>query len=343
VRPTSVALGNRTVGEGGPCFVLAAMASAHGGSVQTALRMIEAAFTMGADGVLAEVFRADLLLARRHPDRREYERLELAPADWRRILRSARASGLAVVATVFDSASLDLAVEEEVHALAIHATDAENPAMLRAVASAGRPLLLAPGGLPESAVRRALDLLGAAPVVLVHGPAAAPTSVEELRLARIAQWKERFRVPVGLLDHTDGGSAFAHLSPALAAAVGADLVAKRFTLDRSLKGPDYESAVSPEDFYRTVELLRQAERALGDGASGESEEAERQRRSLSRSIVAASLIGRGEVVTASMLAFKRTDPRLGGSLGPGEADRVIGRRAVRPIQADEMLRDDMFE
>jgi sialic acid synthase SpsE len=319
------------------------MASAHGGSVKTALRMIEAAFTMGADGLLAEIFRADLLFARRHPERREYEALEIAPAEWRRILRAARSSGLSVVATVFDAPSLDLAVEEDVHALAIHPTDAENPGMLRAAAGAGRALLLAPGGLPEPAVQRALDLLGAAPVALVHGPAAAPTSVEELRLARISQWKERFRVPVGLLDHTDGGSAFAHLAPALAAAVGADLVAKRFTLDRSLKGPDYESALSPEDFYRTVELLRQAERALGEGASVASEAAERQRRKLSRSIVAASLIGRGEVVTASMLAFKRTDPRLGGSLGPGEADRVIGRRAVRPIQADEILRDEMFE
>jgi N,N'-diacetyllegionaminate synthase len=336
-------LGSRTVGGGSPCFVLAEMASAHGGSVETALRMIEAAFTMGADGLLAEIFRADLLLTRRHPERREYERLEIAPADWRRILRSALASGLPVVATVFDTQSLDLAVEEDVHALAIHPTDAENPGLLRSAAGAGRPLLLAPGGLPEPAVRSALELLGAAPVALLHGPASAPTSVEELRLARIAQWKERFRVPVGLVDHTDGGSAFAHLSPALAVAVGADLVAKRFTLDRSLKGPDYESAVSPEDFYRTVELLRQAERALGEGSAAESEQAERQWRNLTRSIVAASLIGRGEVVTASMLAFKRTDPRFGRSLGPGEADRVIGRRAARPIQADEVLRDEMFE
>ena len=72
-------------------------------------------------------------------------------------------------------------------------------------------------------------------------------------------------MPVGLLDATDGGSAFALLAPALAVAQGADFVEKRFTLDRSQKGPDYESALSPEDFYRMAELLRQAERAQGDG------------------------------------------------------------------------------
>ena len=73
-------------------------------------------------------------------------------------------------------------------------------------------------------------------------------------------------MPVGFLDHTDGGSAFALVAPALAVAYGADLVEKHFTLDRSEKGYDYQSSLNPEDFYRMVELLRQAERAAGDGA-----------------------------------------------------------------------------
>jgi sialic acid synthase SpsE len=148
---------------------------------------------------------------------------------------------------------------------------------------------------------------------------------------------------VGFLDHTDGGSAFALVAPALAALAGADLVEKHFTLDRSEKGYDYESSLSPEDFYRMVEILRQAERAWGDGAGAESEAAERYHRMMSRATVAAQLIPRGAVLEAGMLAFKRIDPRGTPGLPPRERDRIIGRRAARPIEADEVLREDMLE
>ena len=97
-----------------------------------------------------------------------------------------------------------------------------------------------------------------------------------------------------------------------------------------------------EEFYRMVELLRQAERASGETLGGR-EGATEPVAGKGRSIVAASLIGRGEVLVAEMLAFKHTDERFERGLAPREADRVIGRRAVRPIQADETIREDMLE
>ncbi len=145
-------------------------------------------------------------------------------------------------------------------------------------------------------------------------------------------------MPVGLLDPTDGGSAFALLVPALAAAHGADFVEKRLTLDRARKGRDWAAALSPEDFYRMVELLRQGERARGDGEVLSPRSVAR-----GRSIVAAGLIGRGDVLTVEMLRFKRTDERFERGLAPVEAHRVIGRRASRPIQADETIREDLLE
>jgi sialic acid synthase SpsE len=99
--------------------------------------------------------------------------------------------------------------------------------------------------------------------------------------------------------------------------------------------------MSPEEFYRMVELLRQAERAGSE--TDTNRDATRSPVTRGRSIVAATLIGRGDVLTAEMLAFKRADPRFGHGLAPREADRVIGRRAARPIQADEPLKEDMLE
>jgi N,N'-diacetyllegionaminate synthase len=343
MRPTTLTLGSRPVGDGSPCFVLAEVASAHGGDVDRALRMLEAAFKMGADGIKFQLFRAELLVVHRHPLRKDFEQIELSEKEWRKLLREARGSGLAVLVEPFDGPSLLVAQEEGADAYKVHTTDMENPEFIREVAAATRPVLFATGGVPEAAVRAALELASDVPVALLHGFQTFPTPVEEIRYRELPAWKERFRVPVGFLDHTDGGSGFALVAPALAVAWGANLVEKHFTLDRSEKGFDYQSSLNPEDFYRMVELLRQAESAAGDGSPADSEAARKYHRRMARSIVAASLIPRGEVLSGPMLAYKRTDERSEPGYAPAEAHRVIGRRARRPIQADETLREEMLE
>ena len=114
---------------------------------------------------------------------------------------------------------------------------------------------------------------------------------------------------------------------------------KRLTLDRSRKGRDWPPPSRPEDFYRMVELLRSGGARAGGRASAPAPRAAAR----GRSIVAAALIPRGDVLTADMLRFKRTDERFERGLAPAEAHRVIGRRAARPIQADETIREDMLE
>ena len=343
MRPPTFALGSRVIGEGQPCFVLAEVASAHGGEADRALRMLESAFKMGADGIKFQLFRANLLVVRRHPGRKDFDQIELSEKEWRKVLREAKASGLTVLVEPFDLPSLRLAQDESADAYKVHSTDMENPDFIRAVGAAGKPVMFATGGVPEDAVREALELAGAVPVGLLHGFQTFPTPIEEIRFRELASWKERYRVPIGFLDHTDGGSAFALVAPALAVSYGADLVEKHFTLDRSEKGFDYQSSLNPEDFYRMVELLRQAERAQGDGPAAASDGAKRYHRLMARSIVAGQLIPRGEVLTGEMLAFKRTDVRFEPGYPPREAHRVIGRRATRPIQADETIREEMLE
>jgi sialic acid synthase SpsE len=335
MKTARLALGSRSLGEGQPCLIAAHVGTAHEGEADTALRLIEAAFQAGADAIVFPVYRAAELLARRHPERREMEQAELGTREWRKVLAAATASGLAVVAEVYDLAGRDLAAEAGVDGYQAHPSDLDHPDLLRALAEAGRPLLLGAGGATDAQVREALDAAGGAPALLL-GPATVPAAPEELRLGELDAARDRFRVPVGLLDGTDGGSAFALVAPALAAAHGADFVLKRLTLDRSRRGRDWAAALSPEDFYRMVELLRLSERSRGDAESP----AGRQR---GRSIVAASLIGRGDVLTRETLSFKHTDGRFARGLAPAEAHRVIGRRAARPIQADETITEDMLE
>jgi N,N'-diacetyllegionaminate synthase len=337
MKRATLALGSRLLGEGQPCLVMAHVGTAHEGEADAALRLIEAAFQAGADAIVFPLFRATDILARRHPERPELEAAELSPREWKKVLAAAKASGLAVVAEATDAASRDLAAEAGVDAFQAHPTDLDNPELLRSLASAGRPLLVGASGADEPSLREALAAAGLSSALVV-GPPAAPAAAEELRLGELGALRDRHRVPVGLLDPTDGGSAFALLVPALAAAHGADFVEKRLTLDRARKGRDWAAALSPEDFYRMVELLRQSERARGDGEGPSPRVTAR-----GRSIVAAGLIGRGDVLTAEMLRYKRTDERFERGLAPVEAHRVIGRRAARPIQADETIKEDLLE
>src|SRR3989441_432289 len=237
MKKASLALGTRTLGDP-PCLVIAQVASAHEGSAETALRMIEAAFKMGADAIAFQVFRAESLLVRRHPQRKDLEAVELTDKEWRRVLEAAKASGLAVLAEAFDQASLERAAASEAHAVQVHPGDLENPELIRAAAAQRRPVFLCAGGQPEPLVREALELAGEE-VALAHGFPGSPAAPEEMRLGEIASAKERYRVPVGFLDSADGGSAFALVAPALAAAQGADFVGKHFTLEPSRKGHAY--------------------------------------------------------------------------------------------------------
>jgi sialic acid synthase SpsE len=343
VKAASVSLGARVVGPGQPCLVVAEVGAAHEGQADTALRMIEAAFKMGADAIAFAMYETERLVVRRHPERKALGQAEFSARDWRTVLRAARASGLAVIVEAFDAPSLALAAEAEVDAFEVPSGDLEHHEWLREVAAAGRPLLLGAGGLSAVAVREALDLVGAVPCVLLFGLPAAPARAEDLRFLELTAAREQYRVPVGFKDRTDGGGAFALVAPALATAYGADLVKKPFTLDRSRKGRDYQASLAPEDFYRMVELLRQAEAARGESAPPDVADAARNGDGHRRSMVAASLISRGQVLTAAVLAYKRTGSRTAPGYAPREGHRVIGRRAARPIQADEIIREDMLE
>jgi N,N'-diacetyllegionaminate synthase len=102
MRPRTLSVSTRQIGEGQPCFVLAEVASAHSGSADNALKMLDAAFKMGADGIKFQLFRADHLVVRRHPQRKDFDAIELPEKDWHRILRAAKASGLALFCEAFD-------------------------------------------------------------------------------------------------------------------------------------------------------------------------------------------------------------------------------------------------
>ncbi|MFQ6112077.1 MAG: N-acetylneuraminate synthase family protein, partial [Nitrospinota bacterium] len=170
-------------------------------------------------------------------------------------------------------------------------------------------------------------------VILLHCTSSYPTEASDAHLRAIPYLRERFGHPVGFSDHTVGPVA------ALAAvALGACLIEKHFTLDRSLPGPDHKASIEPEGLKAMALGIREVEAALGEGRK-RPRRAERSLRLLSRrSIVAASPIPKGSLIEEGMLTLKR--PASG--LPPRELPKVLGRRARKDIAADEALSWDML-
>jgi sialic acid synthase SpsE len=337
-----VSISSRLVGGGAPVFVLAEIASAHQGQPEQVSKLALAAKQAGADGVKFQLFRSEELLAPTDPKMEIFQRIELSIADWEKLFDESKPLGLPIVADVFDRPSLALAERGGAVAYKIHSTDMENPDFIRDVAATGKSLLLSTGGCRLGDVETALEAAraeGNEQAILLHGVQNFPTRVEDSHLRFIATLKAVFGRPVGFLDHVDGGSPMARVLPALAVAFGADLIEKHVTLDRDSEGFDYESSLEPSDFQEMVTLVRDGERARGEATLPQVEGAERYHRMMRRAVVCCEKLSRGEPLRAEQVAFVRNEK----GLAPKDADRLIGRKPRRGIEAWEPLTEELFE
>jgi sialic acid synthase SpsE len=343
VRVTEVvSIGSRLVGGGEPVFVLAEIASAHQGEAEQVSKLARAGKEAGADGIKFQLFRSAELLAPTDPKMEVFRQIEISIVDWEKLLDESKPLGLPLFADVFDRSSLALAERGGVSAYKVHSTDMENPEFIREVAATGKPLLVSTGGCHLGDVEAALEITraeGNEQVILLHGVQNFPTRVEDSYLRFIPTLKATFGHPVGFLDHVDGGSPMARTLPALAVAFGADLIEKHMTLDRGLKGFDYESSLEPSDFQEMVALVRDAERALGNATLPRIEGAEQYHRMMRRAALSREKLSRGEPLQVEQVVFLRSE----SGLAPKDAGRLVGRKPRRDITAWTPLTEELFE
>ena len=224
--------------------------------------------------------------------------------------------------------SLAIARENGADAYKVHTTDMENKDFIRAVVEVGKPVLFATGGVHEDALADALATVGDRDLGLLFGFQTFPTPVEEIRFRELESLKSRYQVPVGFLDHTDGGTLFALLAPALSVSYGADLVEKHFTLERDLPGPDHKASLEPGELRSFAERLKAAAAALGSAEKRPGLEERQTAALVRRSWHATRDLPAGTRLAATDVVLKR--PALG--LAPGEA--IIGRRLKIAVAAD---------
>ena len=343
-------IAGRAVGPGEPPYVIAEAGVHHANDVDLACRYVEAAHRSGADAVKFQTYSSDRLAAKWAPTywddasgRTQHEvfaeRSLLSEDDYVRIARHARELGVTFLSTPFDPDAAALLHRIGVPAFKIASADITHLPLLRAAASFGKPVLLSTGASSIQEVRQAVDALAPSgvSVALLHCSLAYPTPIGDANLSRIELLAEEFpgRV-IGYSDHTLPEET--ELACPLAVALGASIIEKHFTLDRSLPGDDHYHSVDPEGMGRLVAGCRQA--AEMTATVEEIRPGELPARTYARrSIVAARALRAGETLTASDIDFKRP----GTGAPPALADEMMGRRLVRALEPDELIRPEDVE
>ena len=328
-------------------LVIAEAGVNHNGDLGMAKQLIDAAAAAGADLVKFQTFSATSLATAVAP-KADYKneatgttesqqamlgKLELSPEMHGELISHCRTRGIGFFSTAFDAQSLDLLAGLGLERFKIPSGEIANLPYLRHVASFGKPLLLSTGMATLGEIEMALNVLESSGVprtrvTVLHCNTAYPTPMGDVNLRAMCSIRSAFGVAVGYSDHTLG------IEVAIAAvALGAKVIEKHLTLDRGLPGPDHKASLVPDEFASMVRALHNIECAMGDGIKRPSPSEERNRVVARKSLVASHKIRAGEIFSSANVAVKRP----GAGISPMCWDQLMGRRAVRDFEPDDLI------
>lgn len=341
---------DRQVGAGQPPYVIAELSGNHNGDLARALALVDAAAAAGADAIKLQTYTADTMTI--DCDRPEftirgglwdgntlYRLYQEAhtPWEWHAVLfERARAHKMGVFSTPFDESAVDFLETLDAPAYKIASFELTDLPLIARAARTGKPLIISTGMGSLEEIASAVEMArrnGAGGIALLHCVSAYPAPVEDINLASMPDLAQRYGVAAGLSDHTMGGDV-----AIAAAALGACIIEKHFTLRRADGGPDAAFSMEPEEFAQMARGCRIAWTALGH-VSHEREPSEAGNVQFRRSLYIVQALAKGEQVTRAHVRAIRP----GHGMPPGHIDRILGKRARDAIARGTPASEALFE
>jgi len=317
----------------------------HNGDIRLAKKLVDAAKDAGADIVKFQTFQADSL-ASVNAEKAEYQlhttdagetqremlkKLELTYEMHVELIRYCRETGIEFLSTPFDLESIDLLESLGMRMYKIPSGEITNLPYLRKIGSLGKPVILSSGMSTMQEIKDAVRILrqsGALDVAVLHCNTQYPTPMQDVNLNAMASIRREIGVKVGYSDHTQGIEV-----PVAAAALGAEIIEKHFTLDKAMEGPDHKASLEPAELKAMVKAVRNIEAAMGSGRKSPTPSERNNLSVVRKSIVAKTAVKEGELFTEESITVKRP----GNGLSPMLWDEVIGMQAGRDFEEDEMI------
>jgi len=319
----------------------------HNGSINTAKKLIDVAADAGADIVKFQTFTAESLMTA-NAEKAEYQqnlsnnsesqfemikKLELKREAHEELIQYCNKEDIKFLSTAFDHASIDLLYELDIPLYKVPSGEITNLPYLRHIGGMGKPVILSTGMATLKEVGDALNIIVASgtprgKIIVLHCNTEYPTPMKDVNLKAMLTIRDELGVKVGYSDHTLGIEI-----PIAAVALGATVIEKHFTLDRTLPGPDHAASLEPNELKAMVVAIRNIEQAMGDGVKKPSNSETKNIPIARKSIVVKKTIKKGELFTEDNLTVKRP----GAGISPMEWDDIIGKSANREYEMDELI------
>lgn len=335
------------VGEGYPPYVVAEIGQNHNGSMQNAKKLIDMAARCKASAVKFQKRDIDSELSREafekpydnpnsfgktYGEHREF--LEFDEAEHLELKEYADAVGITYFCTPCDIPSLELLERIGTPFYKVASRDLTNLPLLEALGKTGKPVILSTGMAGLQEIDNALEALNMElnKLIIMQCTSQYPCALENVNLRAIQTLKERYGTVTGLSDHTSGV-----IVAAASTLMGASIIEKHVTLDRTMKGTDQPGSLEESGLYKLIDYIRAIDLAKGDGVKEILDVTRASREKLERSLTSASDIAKGSVITEEMLTLKSP----GTGLKWSERDQLIGKAVAIDIPADTTLQPDM--
>lgn len=320
----------------------------HNGSLELAKQLVKKAYEAGADFVKFQTFKSEKVVSK-NAHKADYQientgkeesqlemvkQLELSFSDQKELFDYCNGLGIKFLSTAFDFDSINFLHSLSLGLWKIPSGEITNYPYLKQVAAFNEKTILSTGMCDMADVRAAVaslikNGLSKENLILLHCNTEYPTPFEDVNLKAMDTLHTEFGVEVGYSDHTKGIEV-----PIAAVALGATVIEKHFTLDRSMKGPDHKASLEPNELTAMVSAIRNIEKAISGDGTKHISESERKNIAIARkSIIAARDIKKGELLTEMNLTVKRP----GTGLSPMFWEVVIGTKAIRDFREDDLI------
>ncbi|CAA6827004.1 MAG: N-acetylneuraminate synthase (EC [uncultured Sulfurovum sp.] len=328
-------------------FIIAEAGVNHNGSIELAKKLINVAVESGADAVKFQTFKAENLVSKsaqkaayqkETTDNKESQfdmikKLELDVNTHKELMAYCEEKGIMFLSTPFDHESIDMLNELGLKIFKIPSGEITNLPYLRHIGSLNKEVILSTGMADLGEIEDALDVLTTAGtdrdlITVLHANTMYPTTMEDVNLKAMQTIGTAFNIAYGYSDHTLGIEV-----DVAAVAMGATVIEKHFTLDKTMEGPDHKASLEPDELIAMVNAIRNIELALGLSIKKPSKSEIPNVEIIRKSIVASCDIKQGDILTEDNITVKRP----GKGISPMRWDEIVGTVALKNYEADELI------
>lgn len=341
----SMTIGNYTINQDSPVFIIAELSANHNGSLATAIETIKAAKRAGADCIKLQTYTADTMTIASDKDdfiikgtiwenQNLYKLYQKAYTPWEwheELMEVAKAEGLVCFSSPFDSTSVEFLEKLHVPAYKIASFEITDIPLIELVASKGKPIIISTGIAEQEDIELALETcrkMGNNNIALLKCTTSYPAPIEEANMCMIKDLVDRYGVISGLSDHTMGSTV-----PIVATALGAKIIEKHFILDHSVGGPDASFSMDETEFTNMVKAVREAEKAIGVVDYSLTEK-QRKGRTFCRSLYVVEDMKAGEIISKKNVRSIRP----GFGMHPKYFNEIFGKTINTELKKGEPLK-----